>query len=340
MGLLGTTTQQSYYNQSVSWTGDGTGGSGTVSFNVAATDFPTRPTQQLDIQVFINGIEISKSNYSYNGTSPGDTTADNSYNLVFTSSGINSTVQQTNGAPNTGLVITLRETSVDEEYGSYQYIKAGDLVNNFIIAYVGLDKIIHKVKRADVWFHAQRCIAELSYDTLRSEKSQEIEIPPSLTMVLPQDYVNYVKLSWVDSDGIERILLPATKTSNPTSLLQNNDYEYLFDADGNLLSQQDSDTWDKYRVASDPDATLDDTNEENDAIDRTFYLGGRYGIDPQHASTSTGYVDGMSIFKFLKLFIIPTLYPSDDKYSNVDGLKANSLKGENTEYSPLVYFHL
>ena len=57
MGLLGTTTQQSYYNQSKSWTGDGTGGSGTVSFNVAAIDFPTRPTQQTEIRVFIDNID-------------------------------------------------------------------------------------------------------------------------------------------------------------------------------------------------------------------------------------------------------------------------------------------
>jgi len=286
MGLLGTTTQQSYYNQSKSWTGDGTGGSGTVSFNVAAIDFPTRPTQQTEIRVFIDNIEISTSNYSYNGTDPNDTTVDNSYNLVFTNSGINTTVQETNGAPKVGLVITLVELNATEQYGTYQYIGIQDLINNFIIAYVGLDKLIHKVKRADLFFHAQRCIAELSYDTLRSEKSQEIEIPPSLTMVLPQDYVNYVKISYMDSDGVERILLPARKTSNPTSLLQNDDYDYLFDSDGSLLTQQDSDTWEKYKNAEDPNVLNDNINEEHDDIDRTFWLGGRYGIEPENASAN------------------------------------------------------
>ena len=293
MGLLGTTTQESYYSQSKSWTGDGTGGSGTLSFNVAATDFPTRPTQQVSIQVFINNIEISRSNYSYNGTAPGDTSVDGSYNLVFTATGINTAVQETNGAPKVGMVITLREIGATEQYGNYQYIGLQDLVNNFIIAYVGLDKLIQKVKRTDVFFHAQRCIAELSYDTLRSEKSQEIEVPPSLTMVLPQDFVNYVKLSYTDKDGIERLLLPARKTSNPTSLLQNSDYGYLFDSDGSLLTQQDSDTWEKYKVASDPDETLDDVNEENDAIDKTYFLGGRYGIEPENASSNgLFYIDG------------------------------------------------
>tara|TARA_R100000278_G_scaffold40920_1_gene36038 strand:+ start:473 stop:1642 length:1170 start_codon:yes stop_codon:yes gene_type:complete len=288
MGLLGTTTQQSYYNQSKSWTGDGT----TVSFNVADSDFPTRPTQQTQIIVFINNIEISKSNYSYNGTDPNDTTADDSYNLVFSNSGINSTVQAASGAPLDGLVVTLQETNAVEQYGNYQYIGIQDLVNNFIIAYVGLDKLIHKVKRTDVFFHAQRCIAELSYDTLRSEKSQEVDIGPNLTMILPQDYVSYIKLSRLDRDGVEQPLYPARQTSNPTSLLQNDDYGYLFDSDGSLLTQADSATWEQYKTASDPDVLNDNINEENDDIDQTFFLGGRYGINPENA-TSNGlfYID-------------------------------------------------
>ena len=35
-------------------------------------------------------------------------------------------------------------------------------------------------------------------------------------MMLPEDYVNYVKLTSSDSAGIEHILYPAIKTSNPT----------------------------------------------------------------------------------------------------------------------------
>ena len=134
----------------------------------------------------------------------------------------------------------------------------------------------------------------MSYDTLKSEKSQEIEIPPSLTMPIPQDFVNYVKLSYTDRDGVERLLLPARKTSNPTSLLQNDDYGYLFDADGSLLTQQDSDTWETYKSADDPDILNDNINEENDNIDQSFFLGGRYGIEPENASSNgLFYIDGV-----------------------------------------------
>jgi len=77
----------------------------------------------------------------------------------------------------------------------------------------------------------------LSYDTFKSNKSQEIEIPPSLTMVLPQDYVNYVKLVWSDCTGIEHVIYPASKTSNPKAIKQNADGGYVFTNDINLAEQ-------------------------------------------------------------------------------------------------------
>jgi hypothetical protein len=116
--------------------------------------------------------------------------------------------------------------SGDENYGGYQFTSIKDVINNFMVAYVGEDKIISKIKRTDVAFHAQRAIAEFSFDTLPSDKSYEIEVPPSLYMILPQDYVNYVKFSWTDNNGIERIIYPTRDTSNPEAILQDNKYEY------------------------------------------------------------------------------------------------------------------
>ena len=78
---------------------------------------------------------------------------------------------------------------------------------------------------------------ELSFDTLKSIKAQEITVPATLQMVLPQDYVNYTKLSWVDSAGIKHLLYPTSKTSNPSSNpLQNTDGEFKLQAIGNLVT--------------------------------------------------------------------------------------------------------
>ena len=122
-----------------------------------------------------------------------------------------------------------------ENHGGYQFISLQELIAQFEIAYVGEGKLITKVNRTDVQFHAMRALQELSYDILRSFKAQEIVIPNTLTMALPQDYVNYVKLARVNSDGIERVLYPTGKTSNPFRLQIDSNDEFLFDSNGSTI---------------------------------------------------------------------------------------------------------
>ena len=119
-------------------------------------------------------------------------------------------------------------------YGGYQFTSLNDVIDNFMATYVGTDKILSNVLRTDVSFHAHRAMQELSFDTFKSCKSQEIELPPSLTMILPQDYVNYVKLTWSDGAGIEHVIYPTSKTSHPTNILQNSDGDYALTATGTL----------------------------------------------------------------------------------------------------------
>lgn len=181
--------------------------------------------------------------------------------------------------------------SNDENYGNYQFINLKDLINNFIINYVGEDKIISKIKRTDISFHLQRAIQEFSYDIFKSEKSQEIEIPPSLMMLLPHDYVNYVKISWVDDSGIERLLYPARKTSNPLPILQDDQYEYLFDYQSEeILTANESETWKKFKTRQE-NAQNDDRNA-SDQFEFSESYGGRIGLEPEMAqSNGTFFID-------------------------------------------------
>ena len=141
------------------------------------------------------------------------------------------------------------------DYGNYQFISLQEIIAQFEIAYVGEDKIISKVNKLDIAFHAQRAMQELSFDTFKSCKAQEIVLPPSLQMILPQDYVNYTKISTVDSAGIKHLLYPTSKTSNPFDIEQNTDGTYFFGEEGNNVINPDFDTslngtWETSRVAS------------------------------------------------------------------------------------------
>ncbi len=115
--------------------------------------------------------------------------------------------------------------TVEENYGSYAYIKLGDIIDNFMVGYVGDGKIIQTCKKSDVVFFAKRSLQEFSYDTLKSIKSQELTIPESLSLVIPQDYVNYVSFDWIDDMGVKHPIYPANNlTTDPYSTpLQDDD---------------------------------------------------------------------------------------------------------------------
>ena len=179
---------------------------------------------------------------------------------------------------------TNAEYYTGNNYGSYIYISLDDIINNFIVAYIGAGKLIPSAKRTDIMFHAKRGMQEFSYDTLKVIKSQELTIPPSLSIIIPQDYVNYVKCSWVDDAGAKHIIYPTRVTSNPTELpIQDNTGEPTQDQAGdNLLSAQ-SLTEERWQ-------SQDQTNNwRPDDYKYPFnegLIGQRYGLQPEEAQVN------------------------------------------------------
>ena len=185
--------------------------------------------------------------------------------------------------------------TVEENYGSYSYIKLNDIVNNFMVAYVGQDKLIPNVKRTDVIFHAKRSLQEFSYDTLRSIKSQELSIPPSLSLVLPQDYVNYVKISWVDRAGVKHPIYPTNNlTTDPyENLLQDTRGIPIQDNFGSNIETESltEKRWknnDLYLANNNVNQSWGDYGYGYDNWLWYGYFGQRYGMDPQYANDN-GY---------------------------------------------------
>jgi len=187
--------------------------------------------------------------------------------------------------------------------GNYQFVSLDEIVKSFMLVYVGENKIINKVNYMDVQFHGMRAIQELSYDVLRSHKAFEQEVPSILVMPLPRDYVNYTKIVRVDSSGIEKLLYPTGKTSNPFPLDANSStgvYNYTgnnLNPTGDATSATEphqSRTWDKFNSISSSSNDQDhDTSDHNHLDNR----GRRYGLDPQHAqSNGTFYIDNSTGF--------------------------------------------
>lgn len=123
----------------------------------------------------------------------------------------------------------------DSNWGSYQYVKLFDIVNNFMLNYAGNHSLINNEVRGKVIFHAKRAIQELSYDAFKEVKVLMLDVSEQLRVVLPSDYVNWVRVS-LYKDGILMPMSENIQAMSATSYLKDNAGNLLFDQDGNVLS--------------------------------------------------------------------------------------------------------
>lgn len=184
-------------------------------------------------------------------------------------------------------------TVVEENYGSYAYASLSDIINNFIIIYTGVDKLIPSVKRTDIIFHAKRAMQEFSYDTLRSIKSQELTIPPSLNIIIPQDYVNYVQISRIDSLGVKHVIYPTTLTGSPYRVpVQDTEGQPIQDTFDNNIEGTPiiEERWKDAGFAGGGNNRNSDLNFSNGDANTYNFLGQRYGMDTTNANGNGSFI--------------------------------------------------
>ena len=185
------------------------------------------------------------------------------------------------------------------DLGYYQRTNLEDVINNFLVAYVGPDKVLPAVPRHEVAFWAQRAVQEFSYDIFHALKAIEVELNQNtLQIPLPQDFVSLVKITSVDMDGREQPLYPAVGVGAKQSILQDDQYVYEYDMEGELLySEQDEGT--KRFQKNEPEdrqRALDYYFGEGIYDDEYNYYnlyanqGRRYGLDPQRLNINGEYV--------------------------------------------------
>ena len=266
---------------------------------------PEKFTATFDTDLFLGSSNPVDTNYALNNfklyTSANGTTY-TEYILPFTVDNNVITIPAVL-TPGTFVIVQLKSLNggsfgardafgeaVEDNYGSYAYTSLTDVVNNFIVGYVGQDKLIPSVKRTDVIFHAKRGLQEFSFDTLKSIKSQELTIPPSLNVIIPQDYVNYVRISSIDSSGVKRIIYPANNlTISP--------YETpLQDSNGEPTQDNFSENLEGTSITEERWANANDNlinGQVNNVLFNNFFEGSdyldgfggfygrRYGLDPQ-----------------------------------------------------------
>jgi hypothetical protein len=204
------------------------------------------------------------------------------------------------------------EIGTEDTWGYYRYIPLNEIIDSFTAAYVGKGKICENVVLNDITFHAIRGLQELSYDTLRCTKDLEFVVPSTLVAVMPLDYVNYIKLSWSDSNGIERVIYPTSKTSNPFNVNEPISNSGTFETNDSGVGNDNhplgltrtaavdgvsqSDTWVNYKG----NTTSDMGSVDSDQVDDLYgnLTGERYGIDPQYSQINGSFYVDEDLGKF------------------------------------------
>ena len=296
MSLI-TENNRQYYEGAQGFTGDGTTTAFTTTFNTNLDWYEASNSE----------TNYAKNNFKIYGSTSG---LPGSWSEILSGYSVASNTITFSTAPIDGLNIVVQLKTLDggnygstffekaygdvveENYGSYSYTKLSDIINNFIVAYVGAGKLIPSVKRTDVIFHAKRAMQEFSYDTLKSINSQELSIPNSLSVAIPQDYVNYVNLYWVDNGGVKHIIMPTRLTSNPKEIpLQSNNGIPVQDNFNNNIDTESitEDRWATNNLVT-REQYIDSTEFGWDFYygENSYKSGKIYGLDPQNSNIN-GY---------------------------------------------------
>jgi len=291
---LVTETNQQYYQGAQVFISNGT----------ASETFTTT----FDTNLVLGSYDPTETNYALNNfklyTSatglPGSFTE---YITAYTIT--NNGIKITGLANNTYVVVQLKTLSggnygaqdafgqtVENNYGGYEYITLNDAIDNFMVGYVGDGKILQKATKSDVLFFAKRSLQEFSYDTLKSIHSQELTIPASLNIVLPQDYVNYVSVCYIDELGVKRPIYPANNltTSPYENPVQDATGVPVQDNFGSTI-EGTSITEERWKEANDRIISQQIFNNLDDyaywanyyGFQTDIFYGQQYGIVPQYA---------------------------------------------------------
>ena len=236
--------------------------------------------------------------------------------------------------------------------GSYAFTQLDDMINNFMISYIGTGKVISAAPRHEVAFWMQRAVQEFSYDMFPAEKNLEFELSPTRRILLPSDYVSLIRVASIDSSGNER---PATQSRYSTSsqaVIQDNNYDPILDHEGNIIKADQSESEKRFQDPQQRSELLEIAQNyySNYITDYNYsyynesYYGRQWGADPADVNVNGTYVIDMDSgaivfdYQFREGMLVTIRYISDGLGDNGDLTRVFVPKlAEDAVYSSVLY---
>lgn len=134
-------------------------------------------------------------------------------------------------------------------HGSYQFVTLKEVIDGLLTeAKLDPDNYLKNTNRALIIYHAKMVVKELTKSTASATLKIEMTVPNNSCIVMPQDYVDYIRVSAVVVDGFTGARRLEVLDVNPnmntaTGYLQDNNAQILFDNQGNILTADASNVY-------------------------------------------------------------------------------------------------
>jgi len=130
-------------------------------------------------------------------------------------------------------------------WGGYQFVKLKDVIDELLIETADSDSILKNTRRSKLIMLARNGIQTLNQELKTNIHAIEMELSSKLFIPLPQDYVDWVRISLVSDDFKLKNIIINENIPTYTGYLQDNNHEILFDNNGYVLTSNSANAYSK-----------------------------------------------------------------------------------------------
>jgi hypothetical protein len=124
----------------------------------------------------------------------------------------------------------------DANWGKYQYITLKDLVDDMLADTTDTDSFLANTKRSQIVRKLKTGIRVVNNATQKMFNVAQLTVGSNLYFALPQNYVNWIRVSVINEEGRLQPLNINNKINTASGYLQNYKHEILFNHEGELLT--------------------------------------------------------------------------------------------------------
>lgn len=130
-----------------------------------------------------------------------------------------------------------------DNWGSYQYVSLKDIIDELLVESSDPDSYLSNTSRTKLLMAAKNGVRNLNREVKKNVKAVEMTVGVGLYIPLPQDYVDWLRISIITPDFKLQPLDVNRRLNTAIGYLQDHNAEILFDDNGNILTSDSSNAY-------------------------------------------------------------------------------------------------